>query len=73
MRYDLWTGATMRPLVQRRDLRHGGRRRQERHSISTATASSIITMTQSPKIPSLVGRFMIKPSMEKRGEANLRK
>jgi hypothetical protein len=57
----------------RRDLRHCGRRRQERHSISTATPSSIITMTPSPMIPSLVGRFMIKPSMEKRGEANLRK
>ena len=56
----------------RRDLRHCGRRRQERHSISTATPSSIITMTPSPMIPSLVGRFMIKPSMEKRGEANLR-
>ena len=72
-RRDLAQQAERRTSVPLRDLRHCGRRRQERHSISTATPSSIITMTPSPMIPSLVGRFMIKPSMEKRGEANLRK
>jgi hypothetical protein len=50
-----------------------GRRRQDRRSISIATPSSTSTMTPSPMIASLVGRFMIKPSMEKGGEANLRK
>jgi hypothetical protein len=53
-------------VAQERDLRHCGRRRQERHSISTATPSSISTMTPSPMIPSLVRRSMIKSSMEKR-------
>ena len=40
------------------DLRHCVYRRQERHSISAATPSSISTMTPSPIIASLVGRFI---------------
>jgi hypothetical protein len=46
-----------------------GARRQERHSIKTATPSSSSTMTPSPMIPSLVGRFMIKSSGGKTGES----
>jgi len=42
-----------------------GDRRQERHSISAATPSSISTMTPSPMIASLVRGFMIKTSMKK--------
>jgi hypothetical protein len=51
--------------VPLRGLRHCGRRRQERHSISAATPSSISTVTPSPMIASLVGRFMIKTLHEK--------
>jgi hypothetical protein len=47
------------------DLRHCVHRRQERHSISAATPSSISTVTASPMIASLVGRFMIKTLHEK--------
>jgi hypothetical protein len=56
-----------------RDLRHCGRRRQERHSISAATPSSITTMTPSPMIASLVRRFMIKPYDGKTGESEPQK
>ena len=47
------------------DLRHCAHRRQERHSISAATPSIISTVTPSPMIASLVGRFMIKTLHEK--------
>ena len=47
------------------DLRHCVHRRQERHSISAATPSIISTVTPSPMIASLVGRFMIKTLHEK--------
>ena len=51
--------------VPPRGLRHCGRRRQERHSISASTPSRISTVTPSPMIASLVGRFMIKTLHEK--------
>jgi hypothetical protein len=58
--FRMFAVAIRRTSVPLRDLRHCVHRRQERHSISIATPSSISTMTPSPMIASLVRRSMIK-------------